>query len=104
MRREREPAMGLRRQPAPLPFVWRIWPATRPDDLLMAAEPHITASGIEPNEEGWFIPRCQCGWKWIACPDAETAADALMEHAYEQGYAAAMRDVVAMSPGEQAKP
>ena len=40
---------------------------------------------FEPNNEGWYVPECQCGWSWPVVPDAETCADALMQHAYEQG-------------------
>lgn len=46
--------------------------------------PHYSA-GFEQNDEGWYEPECNCGWKFGPCPDAETAADALMQHAYEQG-------------------
>lgn len=39
---------------------------------------------FEPNERGWIHAECQCGWVFGLCPNAEDAADALMEHAYEQ--------------------
>jgi len=40
---------------------------------------------FEQNAEGWFEPKCSCGQQLGVFPDAETAADALMQHAYEQG-------------------
>jgi len=48
---------------------------------------------FEPNDEGWYVPECQCGWTWAPVPDAEDAADALMQHAREQGYLEAKRGV-----------
>lgn len=35
------------------------------------------------DEEGWWIPRCNCGFVGSPCPDAEDAVDVLMDHAYE---------------------
>ena len=36
------------------------------------------------NDEGWWVPACECGWSSGPVPDAETAADALMQHARER--------------------
>lgn len=40
---------------------------------------------FEENGEGWWVPRCKCGWKGGSYPDAEDACDALMDHAYDAG-------------------
>lgn len=40
------------------------------------------------DEEGWIIVRCSCGLAWGPVPDAETATDVLMEHAYRAGLTA----------------
>lgn len=37
------------------------------------------------DDEGWTIARCSCGIEWGPVPDAETATDVLMEHAYGAG-------------------
>lgn len=37
----------------------------------------------------WWEATCNCGANLGVFPDAETAADALMQHAYEEGLAAA---------------
>lgn len=52
----------------------------------MTAVPHFTVA-FEESERGWWIPRCSCGAKGEAYPTAEDACDALMEHAYQCGYA-----------------
>lgn len=49
------------------------------------------------DEAGWWRGKCVCGWGGGAYPDVEDAADALMDHAYEQGYSGALRDAVAMT-------
>lgn len=41
---------------------------------------------VSPNDEGWFEARCDCGWNGGMFPDAEDLCDALMQHAYEQGW------------------
>lgn len=46
---------------------------------------------FEENEDGWWVPHCNCGFKLSAHPTAEDAADALMWHAYERGYADASK-------------
>lgn len=43
------------------------------------------SDGFYENDEGWYTARCTCGAKLGVCPDAETAADALMNHAYLVG-------------------
>lgn len=45
--------------------------------------PHISDEFEE--KDGWWEPTCACGATLGVFPDVETAADALMEHAYEQG-------------------
>ena len=45
---------------------------------------HISVPATD--EDGWTIPTCTCGWTFGPCPDDETAADALMDHAYETGF------------------
>lgn len=60
-----------------------IQPSSQPNDQP-AADAHYSVN-FEENDEGWYVPECQCGWTWAPVPDAETAADALMEHAYVQG-------------------
>lgn len=44
---------------------------------------HLSVDFYE-NDEGWWEPRCACGWSFGVVPDAETAADALMQHARER--------------------
>ena len=44
---------------------------------------------FETNGEGWWEPVCTCGARPGVFPDAETACDALMQHAYEAGVLAA---------------
>jgi hypothetical protein len=46
---------------------------------------------FEENAEGWWKPRCVCGYVPGAFPTGEDAADALMQHAYEQGILDATR-------------
>ena len=41
---------------------------------------------FEETADGWYKPVCSCGKKVGAYPDAETACDALMQHAYEAGF------------------
>jgi hypothetical protein len=36
---------------------------------------------FERDDEGWWPGRCVCGWDGGMYPDAEDAADALMDHA-----------------------
>ena len=43
------------------------------------------SESFEQNGEGWYEPVCSCGAKPGVFPDAETACDALMQHAYEAG-------------------
>jgi hypothetical protein len=43
--------------------------------------------GFERDDEGWWLGRCHCGWEGGMYPDAEDAADALMDHAYACGVA-----------------
>lgn len=45
---------------------------------------------FERDDEGWWIGRCKCGWEGGWFPDAEDAADALMDHAYTEGVADAV--------------
>ena len=41
---------------------------------------------FEENDEGWWVPKCACGWVYAGVvPSAEDAADALMDHAYWAG-------------------
>lgn len=47
---------------------------------------HYTKEGSMDAESGWYEPVCVCGAKFGVFPDAEVAADALMQHAYERGY------------------
>lgn len=56
-----------------------------------AEQAHYTVD-LEPDAEGWFLARCDCGWLAGPFPAAEDAADALMDHAYEQGRSAAARE------------
>lgn len=37
------------------------------------------------DDDGWWKPACCCGKELGIFPTAEDAADALMQHAYEQG-------------------
>lgn len=37
-----------------------------------------------PEDDGFYVPRCQCGWSWGAVPDLDIVTDVLMEHAREQ--------------------
>lgn len=37
------------------------------------------------DEDGWIVATCTCGATFGPCPDAETATDILMDHAYEAG-------------------
>lgn len=50
---------------------------------------HYTTE-LEENDEGWWPAKCACGAALGDFPAAEDAADALMDHAYQQGFAAAM--------------
>ena len=43
---------------------------------------------FERDGGGWWPGRCQCGWDGGMYPDAEDAADALMDHAFAAGLAA----------------
>lgn len=45
---------------------------------------------FERDDEGWWPGRCHCGWNGGMYPDAEDAADALMDHAQDVGYAFAL--------------
>ena len=44
---------------------------------------HLSVDFYE-NDEGWWEPKCECGWTFGVVPDAETAVDALMQHARER--------------------
>lgn len=61
---------------------------TVPEQNIEAlAEPivHVSADFYE-NDEGWWEPRCCCGWYFGGVvPSAEDACDALMDHAYAAG-------------------
>jgi hypothetical protein len=39
------------------------------------------------EEASWWEAKCNCGANLGVFPDAETACDALMQHAYEEGVA-----------------
>jgi len=39
------------------------------------------------RDDGWWLAVCNCGWQNGAYPTAEDACDALMDHAYEAGFA-----------------
>jgi hypothetical protein len=42
------------------------------------------SDGIGEDDDGFFTPRCTCGWRWGPCPDLETLVDVLMDHAAER--------------------
>lgn len=46
---------------------------------------HYTEDGFEEDRLGFYSATCSCGWKCPPSPDVETAADFLMQHAYEAG-------------------
>lgn len=52
-------------------------------------EPNVDAlahasTDFYENDEGWWEPRCCCGWYFGAVvPSAEDACDALMDHVYD---------------------
>jgi hypothetical protein len=46
---------------------------------------HFTVDGFLEDKLGFFVAECDCGWTTPPSPDTETAADFLMQHAYEQG-------------------
>jgi hypothetical protein len=46
---------------------------------------HYTVTGSFNDEGGWWEAVCECGENLGAFPDAETACDALMQHAYDEG-------------------
>lgn len=39
------------------------------------------------DADGWYFARCQCGFEQGPFVDTAQAIDALMEHAYERGFA-----------------
>ena len=41
------------------------------------------------DDEGWYVAICTCGWDYGLLPDAETATDFLMGHAFHQAIVAA---------------
>ena len=49
---------------------------------------------------GFLAADCACGWKCYPCPDMETVTDALMQHAYEAGYALALQNAAAIQQGK----
>jgi hypothetical protein len=64
----------------------------RPEpNVDVLAEPIAHASDdFYENDEGWWEPRCCCGWYFGAVvPSAEDACDALMDHVYEAALARA---------------
>lgn len=38
------------------------------------------------DDAGWWHGKCQCGMDLGAFPEAEDAADALMQHAFDVGF------------------
>lgn len=47
---------------------------------------HFSKPGtLEETRDGWVKPVCNCKKKLGVYPGVEDAADALMQHAYEQG-------------------
>lgn len=67
-----------------------------------APQPEHYSVELEPDDEQWWPGRCSCGADLGPFPTAEDAADGLMQHAYDAGYADALRTVVAMSPAGDA--
>lgn len=43
---------------------------------------------LEPDDQGWFTAKCNCGWEAVGYPTAEDTCDALMQHAFEAGLVA----------------
>lgn len=66
---------------------------------------------LEPNDEGWFTARCECGFKFYPLPGRVEVLDVLMEHAglaasdepttqdYEGTFDEFWRDIVCNSDG-----
>lgn len=48
---------------------------------------------FERDGKGWWPGRCLCGWDGGMYPDAEDAADALMDHAFQVGVALTRSEV-----------
>lgn len=46
---------------------------------------HACNGGPTESEDGFYEVNCTCGAHACGFPDAETAIDFLMEHAYEMG-------------------
>lgn len=51
----------------------------------MSGQAHYSEN-FEADINGWWEPTCACGKRLGVFPDAETACDALMQHAYEAGF------------------
>jgi hypothetical protein len=61
-------------------------PTPKPSAAFVVDCAHYTVEGMDDTDDlGFFSPVCACGWPCPPCPDQETAADALMQHAYEAG-------------------
>lgn len=66
----------------------------------VAATAHYSAV-FEEDDEGFYEARCNCGRSLGLFPTAEDTTDALMQHAYEEGYASALRDAVKMAGADR---
>jgi hypothetical protein len=56
---------------------------------VSVSEPGHYSVALEPNDEQWWPGKCNCGYDAGMFPTAEDACDALMEHAFAEGYVAA---------------
>ena len=50
---------------------------------------HITLTGVDIDDDGYYHATCGCGLEVTGVPALETIVDILMEHAYEAGRAEA---------------
>jgi hypothetical protein len=44
---------------------------------------HSNATDLEPDELGFYHPRCSCGWKFGPVPDLDVLIDCMMDHAID---------------------
>lgn len=50
---------------------------------------HAAEAGmLDVAADDWYHARCVCGWTEGPLPDVETAVDAMVSHAFEQGWLA----------------
>lgn len=45
----------------------------------------VDVAALEEDDDGFWHPPCECGWRFAPVPDLEVFVDVLMAHAFHEG-------------------